>query len=119
MHLPKLTSLLVGKKFIEFLEETRERIVTGGHGAGLTNMIFSKANATVIELPMKPHVDRCYGYMAMALGLDYWILPHISAPYFGRFNVDKKGANALGNLVEHVLKSKGLGHLLRNGDDEL
>ncbi len=52
------------------------RFIVGGHGAGLSNMLFSN-DASVMEFAMDPHVDRCYGYMAMSLGLDYWLIPQV------------------------------------------
>ena len=57
--------------------QTVVNVFVGGHGAGLTNMLFAPPGATIIEFGMKPHVDRCYGFMALALGLDYWLLPQV------------------------------------------
>ena len=69
-------------------------------------MIFSPADATVIEFPLQPHVDRCYGYMAMALGLDYWIVPEISAFYLGQYEMNAERAELVVTLVRHILTSK-------------
>ena len=89
----------------------------GGHGAGMTNMIFAADGATVIEFPMEPHVDRCYGYMALALGFDYWLLPQVKAHYFGTFNMDQPSADALIRLLRHVINTKGLQYLLHTQDE--
>ena len=95
-------------------------LITGGHGAGLTNMIFAANNATVIEFGMRPHVDRCYGYMAMALGFDYWLVPQVDATYFSRFVINKTNAAAVARLLRHVLQAKGLDELLvSEAKDEL
>ena len=67
----------------------------------------------MIEFPLDPHVDRCYGYMAMALGQDYWLVPQVSAFYHLSYKMDQSKADAVVRLVKHVLETKGLGHLLR------
>ena len=79
----------------------------GGHGAGLTNMLFAPQNASVIEFGLNPHIDRCFGYMAMALGLDYWVLPQISTHLYLRYTMDEGKAEAAVRLVRH-LERKGL-----------
>ena len=91
----------------------------GGHGAGLTNILFAPLNATVIEFPLDPHVDRCYGYMAMALGQDYWLVPQVSAFYHLSYKMDQSKADAVVRLVKHVLESKGLGSMIQGHTDEL
>ena len=50
--------------------------VAGTHGAGLTNMLHAR-NATIIELPLRPHVNRCYAHMALSLGHRYWVVPQV------------------------------------------
>ncbi len=40
-----------------------QKKMIGGHGAGMTNMIFAPAGSTVIEFGMEPHVDRSFGYV--------------------------------------------------------
>ncbi len=63
---------------------------------------------------MKPHVDRCYGYMAMALAMDYWVVPQVSAYYHGDYAMDVDKAEAVKRLLRHVLKLRGLTSLLRD-----
>lgn len=86
------------------------QIIIGPHGAGLTNMIFAPSNATVIEFSMDPHVNRCFGYMAMALGLDYWLVPQVLAFYYQNYVMDAKKADYVMRLVRHVVSSKGLAY---------
>jgi hypothetical protein len=40
-------------------------------------MIFAPTNVSVVEFPLNPVIDRAYGYMAMALGMDYWLVPQV------------------------------------------
>ena len=96
-------------------------LILGGHGAGLTNLVFMPSNATIIELPMKPHVDRCFGQMAYALGLDYWVVPQVSTFYVHAYKMDQDKAGYVARLLRHVLRSKGLESLLIQGQhsDEL
>ncbi len=81
---------------------------TGGHGAGMTNIVFAPPTATVIEFPLKPHVDRCYGFISMAFGLDYWVVPSVSAGYFSRYAMDEEKAQIIVRLVQHVIRTKDL-----------
>jgi hypothetical protein len=80
----------------------------GGHGAGMTNMIFAPRNATIIEFAMSPHVDRCYGYMAVALGMEYWLVPQVSAFYHLNYTMDSSKADAVVRLLQHVLQRRNL-----------
>jgi hypothetical protein len=43
-------------------------IQLGGHGAALSNIIFAAATASVIEFATIPVQNRCFAYIAMALG---------------------------------------------------
>ena len=53
------------------------QFAAGPHGAGLSNMVFAPRSASVIEFSVNPHCNRCFGYMAMALDFDYWIVPQV------------------------------------------
>ncbi len=79
----------------------------------MTNMLFAPEDATVIEFGMEPHVDRSFGYMAMALGLEYWLVPQVSAFYHLKYTMDADKAGAVVRLVEHVLYLKGMGDLIQ------
>ena len=77
-------------------------VIVGPHGAGLTNMIFADPDrCQVVELPMRPHVNRCFGYMAQALGLGYWVVPEFRSYYHTTY----KGlpARAVKAVVETAL----------------
>jgi hypothetical protein len=74
-------------------------------------MIFAR-NASIIELAMNPHVDRCYGYMAMALNMDYWILPQLNAFYHLPYVATYDNVAALTRLVTHIIKQRKLHYLL-------
>ena len=78
----------------------------GGHGAGMTNMLFAPPSASVIELPLRPHVDRCYGFVALALGLDYWLLPEVHSFYHLNYTVTIESARSIVSLVSQILSSE-------------
>jgi hypothetical protein len=69
-------------------------------------MIFAPSDATVIEFLLKPLIDRAYGYMAMALGLDYWAVPEVSSPYLGTYNMSLEAVDAVIKLVRHIIREK-------------
>ena len=74
-------------------------------------MLFAPRNASVIEFGLTPQLDRSYGYMAMALGLDYWVLPQITTHLYLRYSVDESKVAAAVRLVRHLLERKGLASL--------
>ncbi len=86
--------------------------LVGGHGAGLTNMLFAPSDAVIIEFGLNPHVDRCFGHMAMSLGLEYWLVPQVSSIYHLRYGMTPAKAALVARLMKHVMKSKGLEHLM-------
>ena len=83
----------------------------------MTNMLFMPQNGTVIEFPLKPHIDRCFGYMALALGLDYWLVPQVTSILFERYTMDDEKAKSVVRLLRHVLVARGLGHLIRSPEE--
>ena len=76
-------------------------------------MIYAQPGTTIIEFPMHPHVNRCYGYMAMALGFDYWLVPSIVARYYGKFAMTKEKADLVTQTLRHVIRTRQLTWLLR------
>ncbi len=69
----------------------------------MANMVFAPRNASVIEFAMQPHVDRCFGYMAAALGIDYWLFPQMAAFYYGKYEATDSNIATLVKLVKHIL----------------
>ena len=78
----------------------------GGHGAGMTNMLFVPPSSSIIELPLRPHVDRCYGFVALALGLDYWLLPEVHSAYHLNYTMTAENAHTIVSLVLQLISSK-------------
>ena len=70
-------------------------------------MLFAPRNATIIEFPLKPHTDRCYGYMALALGHSYWLVPQITSHMFSNYVMDEVKVGLVVRLLRHVIDSKG------------
>ena len=83
------------------------KIVIGAHGAGLVNMVYAQRNITVVEFPMKPHCNRCFGYIAMALDIDYWVVPEVNTFYHLKYSMNQKKAQAVMDVVEEAMKRKG------------
>ena len=95
------------------------RVMIGGHGAGLANMLFAAPNAAVVEFPMAPHVDRCFEHMAHALGHAYHVVPALRSFYYGRYVATPAAAEALVCLLRTLLDDQGLAHLVQSHRDEL
>eukprot|EP00038_Savillea_parva_P027749 m.61258 g.61258 ORF g.61258 m.61258 type:complete len:795 (+) comp8013_c1_seq1:131-2515(+) len=93
------------------------QIIMGAHGAGLVNMVYAPDNATVIEFPMSPQCNRCFGYMATALQQDYWIVPEVSTFYHLKYKMTRSKMKAVLNVLKAVLDEKGLSDLMRSGFD--
>ena len=75
-------------------------------------MIYTQKEAAVIEFPMEPHVNRCFGHMAAALGLDYFVVPEVTAFYHQQYTMDEIKAKHVIATLRHVIEHKGLHHLL-------
>ncbi len=88
--------------------------MAGPHGAGLTNMLVASANTTVAEFVMAPHCNRCFGFEAAALGLDYWVLPEVACFYHLKYDMTTEKAVEVLKTIAHILQTKGLSHLIVN-----
>lgn len=84
----------------------------GPHGAGLINMVYLPDNASVVEFPMHPQCNRCFGYVASILGLDYWLVPEIATFYHLKYSMSKKKAFAALEVIRKILEEKGLSHYM-------
>jgi len=107
-------------------------IIIGPHGAGLTNMIWATPSPTsapiqtpiisainytltdknkrvaVVMFPMKPYNDNCFGAEAMALDLDFWVIPNIHSYYYGVYpTVSDEAIEVLKETVKTILEGKG------------
>ena len=84
------------------------KIVIGAHGAGIVNMVYTASNLTVVEFPMRPHCNRCFGYLSMALGVDYWVVPEVNTFYHLKYAMSKKKAKAVMDTVEEAMARRGI-----------
>lgn len=66
---------------------------------------------------MAPHCNRCFGYLAMALEMDYWVVPELSCFYHLKYTATELAAEAVANTLKHILRERQLSHLIVN--DEL
>ena len=82
-------------------------------------MLFSGPDVSIIEFAMKPHCNRCFGYMAMALDIDYWLVPQVHANYHLKYHLDDENIAAAVRVLRHVIEQKGLTELLLTGRNEL
>ena len=75
-------------------------------------MLLSPLNVSVIEFALTPHCNRCFGYIAAAFDIDYWLVPQITTYYHQAYSLDQEGVDAAIRLLEHVIRKKGLESLL-------
>jgi len=84
-------------------------IIVAPHGAGMTNMLWTRSGTSVVQFPMNPNTDNCFGYLAVALDLDYWIIPQLNSFYYGQFGkLDELALRAIINVLETILHEKGI-----------
>ena len=76
---------------------------SGPHGAGLSNMIFARDNATIVEFALRPQVNRAFGHMAMALGHEYWMVPQVAAFHTGGYSFGEDEVKAVIRLLRHLI----------------
>jgi hypothetical protein len=55
----------------------------------------------------------------MALGLDYWMVPQVTAQFSGMFEMNEDRAAAVTRLLRHVLIRRKLGHILQDHHSDL
>lgn len=82
-------------------------LFSGPHGAGLTNVIFAP-KATVMEMPLTPQCNRCFGYLATALGNEYLAVPQVTTFYHLKYSMTRSKAEVVLQAVLDELKRKGL-----------
>ena len=75
---------------------------TGPHGAGLTNVVYAP-RAALVELPMDPHTNVCFNYMATALQHDYYVVPEVACFYHRKYKMDSLKADAVVRTVVAAL----------------
>ena len=96
---------------------SKAKIVIGPHGAGLTNMLWSADGTSIIEFPLKPHVDRSFGFLAELCGHDYWLVPQMESGYFAKYEATTDSVAALVRVLKQVIKNRGLQYLLKTHDE--
>jgi hypothetical protein len=55
--------------------------------------------------------------MAVALGLDYWLLPQINSTYQGNYTVNQENIQFFSKLLVHVINDQSLQSLLKRHED--
>ena len=81
-------------------------IIMGPHGAGLVNILYAKPGATLVEFPTDPHVNRCFGFLSLALGFSYWAVPAVMANYYSTYNMTEGQADTVIRVVENIFTER-------------
>ena len=75
-------------------------------------MIFMQPNASVLEIPLKFFPSRIFGYMAVALKMDYWTVPSVQFGYVAERTLEAGEVQTICDAVEHIVRARGLTGLL-------
>jgi hypothetical protein len=82
------------------------KLIVAPHGAGLTNLVFSKATCKVYELSPDHYVNSCFVNLAQMGGIEYWLEVH---PCLGEGPDHERTWRAdlkqVGTTVESILES--------------
>ena len=80
-------------------------------------MIFMQPNASVLEIPLKYFPSRIFGYMAVALKMDYWTVPSVQFGYVAERTLEAGEVQTICDAVEHIVRARGLTGLLAESQD--
>ena len=69
-------------------------LVVGIHGGGLSNILFSREGAAMVEFALPEGTMRYYAHAAMALGIDYWVVPAPPDAFRKNFAIDPNEVQA-------------------------
>lgn len=73
-------------------------IIVGPHGAGLTNMVFSKSGIHIVEFMPVKNPNLCYWHLSELLGHVYTMIP--CETHANNFEIDIEGVKPL--LIHHL-----------------
>lgn len=72
-------------------------------GAGFTNAVFCQPGTSVIELPLTNAASAAYfGHIAVALDLDYWVVPQLNMTYTGHTKVSSVEAEVFRGILKTI-----------------
>ena len=81
--------------------------VVGPHGAGLTNIVFSRPGTVVVELPTTEHAGMLFFQdFSNALGLLHAIVPDVACNKFQHYDLDEKKIGVIVETMEMMLEEK-------------
>lgn len=69
-------------------------IIVGGHGAGLTNMIYAQAETQVVELAPSNYSRKCYAILSEELGHKYRLVEATGSPFGSGLHVPLESLKA-------------------------
>lgn len=78
-------------------------VIMGPHGAGLSNMMWAAKGSVVIEFPISPNYNVCFGNLARVLGHKYWVIPELKGCYYGKYQLSKTGLIRLAGTLRSAL----------------
>ncbi|KAJ3130001.1 hypothetical protein HK100_008325 [Physocladia obscura] len=85
----------------------RARLVVGGHGAGLTNFVFTQNGAAMVMVPMDPHIEFCFGHIVAAMGGTHYVVSAIpGAHYYSTYSIlSSQQIGLLGDTIQQAYEA--------------
>jgi hypothetical protein len=86
----------------------KAKVVVGNHGAGLTNFVFTQPGASLVMVPMDPHVEFCFGHLVAALGERHWVVSGVpGSHYYGTYSeITDDQMGLIGGTIDEVLRTR-------------
>lgn len=82
----------------------RAVVVSGAHGAGMSNIVFCRKGTVVLELPQHSWVDHSFAHISSVVDLDYRVIPELVVGQGGKYMLNSPYLmNLLGVHLSHAI----------------
>lgn len=86
---------------------SRAEMIISPHGAGLVNMMYAPANASVVYFPLKSMVDQHFARLAAVLGFSLHPVSDMNAFYSGTYFATEHSVQATAKVIREIMLDKG------------
>jgi hypothetical protein len=93
------TQLSIAEQIQKF---ANAKMVVGGHGAAMANLVFSRPHTPVVQFPLAPLVDTCFVHICAAMDLDFYLYHPISSYYYGDYRIGPEHVTPFIEFVKNI-----------------